>query len=282
MVFRQRNRDDFVNSASQTAGIDKVESDDYQVPVLPQQVDILGVPIDNLLIQDLLAQLKSGGIVFTPNVDHIIELNQNPQFREAYAIATHRTCDSQILMYASRFLGTPIREKISGSDLFPAFYHNYRHDEDVRIFLLGGKEGVAQRARERINDKVGREMVVGAHSPSFGFETHADECESIVARINRSNATVLAVGVGAPKQEQWICRYKDRFDRIRLFFALGATLDFEAGSRRRAPKWVSNLGVEWLYRMVQEPGRLYKRYLIKDTRFFWLLLQHRLTGSSKL
>ncbi|MEB3359662.1 MAG: WecB/TagA/CpsF family glycosyltransferase [Synechococcales bacterium] len=254
----------------------EIPSGSHQPSPFPQRVNILGVAIDNLRIQDLLAQLKSGGIVFTPNVDHVIELNQNPQFREAYAIATHRTCDSQILMYASRFLGTPIREKISGSDLFPAFYHNYRHDEDIRIFLLGGKEGVARRAKDRINQKVGREMVVGAHSPSFGFENRPDECDAIIEKVNQSDATVLAVGVGAPKQEQWIHRYKDQFDQIRLFFALGATLDFEAGNRHRAPQWVSYLGLEWFYRLVQEPRRLYKRYLIKDTRFFWLLLQDRL------
>ena len=228
------------------------------------RVMILNVPIDDISMADLLPQLKQGGVVVTPNVDHVVKLQRDEEFCEVYRDADFRTCDSQTLFYISRFLNTPIREKISGSDLFPAFYNHYKDDEDVKIFLLGAAEGVAAAAQAKINEKVGRDIIVAAHSPSFGFEKREDECDRIIDLINQSGATVLAVGVGAPKQEKWIHRHKDRMPNVKLFMSIGATIDFEAGKTSRAPRWISQMGVEWLYRLLSEPQRLWKRYLVDD------------------
>lgn len=238
-------------------------------------VEILNVPFDNLSIVQFLENLKSG-VVFTPNVDHLMKLQHDAEFFKIYLKADYRVCDSQILMYASRFLGTPLKEKISGSDFFPIFCRFHRNNEDVTVFLLGGAEGVADRARVKINAKIGRDIVIGAHSPSFGFEKNEQECLEIIEMINQSQATVLAVGVGAPKQEKWIYKYKDRFTHVKIFFAVGATIDFEAGITKRAPIWMSKIGVEWLFRIYSDPKRLWKRYLIEDLPFFWLLVQQKL------
>ena len=173
-------------------------------------------------------------------------------------------------------MGNPIKEKISGSDLFPAFYEYNKYNEDVRIFLLGAKEGVAQKALENINRKVGREIVIAAHSPSFGFEKDEQECQDIIDRINHSEATVLAVGVGAPKQEKWIAKYRDRLPKIKIFLAIGATIDFEAGEVARSPKVMSEMGLEWLYRLSSEPNRLWKRYLVDSLPLFWLVGKQKL------
>ncbi|NER31345.1 MAG: WecB/TagA/CpsF family glycosyltransferase, partial [Symploca sp. SIO1C4] len=83
-------------------------------------------------------------------------------------------------------------------------------------------------------------------------------------------------GVGAPKQEKWICKYKSKLPQIKIFMAIGATIDFEAGNINRAPKWVSEVGMEWLYRLLSEPQRLWKRYLVDDPLFFWLILKQKL------
>jgi N-acetylglucosaminyldiphosphoundecaprenol N-acetyl-beta-D-mannosaminyltransferase len=237
-------------------------------------VDILNVPIDNLTIRELLEQLKSG-VVLTPNVDHLMKLQRDEDFYQTYALADYRVCDSQILFYASRFLGTPLKEKISGSDFFPIFCDFHRENDDITIFLLGGAEGVAARAMERINQKTGRRIIIQAHSPSFGFEKNEEECQQLVEMINRSGATVLAVGVGAPKQEKWICKYRDQLTP-QIFLAVGATIDFEAGTIQRAPKWISKIGMEWLFRIACDPKRLWKRYIMDDLPFFGLLLQQRL------
>ena len=111
-------------------------------------------------------------------------------------------------MYASQVLGQPLQEKISGSDLLPSFCEYYQDDPEITIFLLGGMPGVAEEARKRINQKAGREMVVGTYSPPYGFETDEAECEKIIEIINDSRATTLAVGLGAPKQELWITRFE--------------------------------------------------------------------------
>ncbi len=245
-----------------------------------KKVTILNVDIDNLSSAELLGKLERG-VIFTPNVDHLIKLQRNHNFLSAYEIADYKVCDSTILMYASRFLGTPIQEKISGSDLLPAFCDYHKANPAVKLFLLGGMAGVAQRAQRRINEQFKRDMVVEAFSPSYGFEQNESECLEIVQMINRSNATVLAVGVGAPKQELWIAKYKDQLPNIKIFLAVGAAIDFEAGHKDRSPQWMSEMGLEWLYRLLSEPRRLWKRYLIDDMPFVWLVLMQKLNAYKK-
>ena len=239
-------------------------------------VQILNLSIDNFSIAELLQKLETdGGTVFTPNVDHLMQLQTDSEFYDIYKTCTYCVCDSKILLYVSKFLGQPLKEKISGSDLFPAFYNYFSQCEETTIFLLGGAEGVARQAQANINHKVGREMVVDSYSPPFGFENDEEECQDIIDRINRSGATVLAVGLGAPKQEKWIAKYKHQLKNVRIFLAIGATIDFEAGTKPRAPKWMSEAGLEWMYRLLSEPKRLWKRYLIDDLPFFGLVLQQK-------
>lgn len=245
-------------------------------------VNLLNVSIDNFSMIELFERLDcEGGVVFTPNVDHLIKLQYDRDFYEAYNNSNYRVCDSQILMYASNFLGTPLKEKISGSDLFPQFYTYHKNNESVKIFLLGAAEGVAIKAQEEINQKVGREIVIQAYSPSFGFEKNEEECDKIVELINRSGATVLAIGVGAPKQEKWLVKYRQKLTNIKIFLAIGATIDFEAGCKPRSPKWMSEVGIEWVYRLLSEPRRLWKRYLIEGLPFFRLIVEQKL-GSYKM
>ncbi|MGL4499694.1 MAG: WecB/TagA/CpsF family glycosyltransferase [Planktothrix sp.] len=244
---------------------------------MDDEINILNVRIHNITIIELLKRLGSeGGTVVTPNVDHLMKLQKDPEFYEIYKGSTYRVCDSKILIYASKFLGQPIKEKISGSDLFPAFYDYYKDNAEMTIFLMGAAEGVAKRAQEKINAKVGREMIIESYSPPFGFDKDEVECQRIVTRINESGATVLAIGVGAPKQEKWIAKYRNQLKNVKVFLAIGATIDFEAGEKKRSPQWMSDWGVEWLHRLFSEPGRMWKRYLVEDIPFFWLLLLQKL------
>lgn len=253
-----------------------------KLSMVPEKITILNTDIDNISQNELLRNLTlNGGIVYTPNVDHLIRLQRDVEFCLAYDLATYKVCDSQIVMYASKFLGTPIREKVCGSDLFPAFYEYNKDNPNVKIFLLGGKEGVAEKAQENINRKVGREIVVGACSPSFGFEKNRQECAEIIEMINASNANVLAIGVGSPKQENWVYEYKSMLQNIKIIFAVGATIDFEAGSIKRSPQWMSDIGLEWLYRLLAEPKRLTKRYLFDDLPFFWLIIKQKFEGNQQ-
>lgn len=246
-----------------------------QQKYLSKRVRILDVEIDSFSLEEFLQNLQQG-IVFTPNVDHLMKLQKDSEFVKAYEKADFRICDSQILMYAAKFLGTPIKAKISGSDLFPLFCEHHRDNQDIKIFLLGGADGIPQQAQQNINQRIGRQIVVDAHSPSFGFEKDEAECQKILTLIRQSSANVLVIGVGAPKQEKWIAKYYNQLPNINIFMGVGAAIDFEAGNKPRAPEFISNLGLEWLFRLLLEPKRLWKRYLLQDIPFFWLLLKQKL------
>lgn len=238
-------------------------------------IKILNSNIFSLTQTDLLNQLQRG-VLITPNLDHLVKLQRDREFYEVYRQAEWVVCDSKILYLLSKLLKHPLPEAIPGSSFFTAFYMFHKDDPDCRIFLLGAKEGIAQKAMERINEKVGRKIVVGAHSPSFGFEKNERECEALVDIVNKSGANVLLVGVGAPKQEKWIMKYRNQMPDVDLFMALGATIDFEAGTLKRAPRLWQKLGMEWLYRCLKEPRRLFKRYFVDDMQFFYYFAQQLL------
>ncbi len=241
----------------------------------PSKVNILGVDFDNFSKQELLSRLKKG-VVFTPNVDHLMKLRRDSDFVLVYQQADFKICDSQILMYASRFLGKPLKAKLSGADLLPWFCDYHRHNRQVKIFLLGGAPGVAKAAQNRLNAGIGRDIVIGEYSPSFGFEHCPEECAKIVSLIKSSSATVVAVCLGAPKQEKWIVAHRDQLPEIDIFMAVGAAIDFEAGCKSRAPQYISELGLEWLHRLLSEPRRLWRRYLIEGLPFVGLVLIEKL------
>lgn len=230
-------------------------------PILNTNIRIITQP-------ELLNKLKKG-VLFTPNVDHLIKLQKDKDFYVAYQQAEWIVCDSKILYFLSKLLKNPLPEAIPGSSFFTAFYEYHKDNPNCKIFLLGAAEGIAVKAMERINQKVGRDIVVGAHSPSYGFEKKEAECEELIKIVNESGANVLLVGVGAPKQEKWIMKYRDRMPKVDIFMGLGATIDFEAGTLKRAPIFWQKIGMEWLYRCLKEPKRLFKRYFIDDMQFFY-------------
>jgi exopolysaccharide biosynthesis WecB/TagA/CpsF family protein len=239
-----------------------------------EKTKIFNITISNISQNDLLDNLSEG--FFMPvNVDMLMKFQKDREFYEVCHNADWVVCDSRIATIGLKFLRTPIKEVIPGSSFFPAYCDYHKNDKTVKIFMLGAAEGVAVKAMQRINKRTGRNIIVGAHSPSFGFEKNEFECEEIVRMINSTDATVLVVGVGAPKQEKWILKYKDKFTNIKLFMALGATIDFEAGNVKRAPKIFRKLALEWFFRMCIDPKRLVRRYLIDDLPFFYYLLKQK-------
>ena len=237
--------------------------------------NILNIEIDNISQEELLAQLKDGVLV-TPNVDQMVKLQRDREFFDIVQQAEWVVCDSKILYLCSLLTKEPLPEAIPGSSFFPAFCDYHKDDADCRIFLLGAMDGVAEKAMKRINERVGRQIIVGAYSPSYGFEKKQDENELIHQMINDSGATVVLVGVGCPKQEKWIDAHKTQMPGVKIWMALGATIDFEAGNVKRAPMIFPKLYLEWFYRFLQEPKRMYRRYFIDDPIFFWLFLKQLL------
>ena len=230
---------------------------------------MLNVWVDNLSMSELMDKLDQG-VVFTLNPDHLYHLQRNKAFYEAYRQADFITSDSKYVFWALGWIGRRIKEKVSGSDIVPNFCWHHRDNPDVKVFLLGAAPGIAQTALERINARCGREVVVGAHSPSMKFVSDEKEIADTIDIINRSGANVLIVGLGAPKQEIWIQKFRTAMTGVKVFMGVGATIDYEAGVVKRAPRWMTKRGLEWVYRIATEPKRYWRRYL-RDMEFFLLV-----------
>lgn len=235
-----------------------------------ETIKILNADIQNITSAELLERMKKG-VLITPNVDQLIKMQKDKDFYDLVKKADWVVCDSKILYLFSKLLRHPLKEAIPGSGFFPNFYMHHKDDANCRIFLLGAMDGVAQKAMERINRKVGRDIVVGAYSPSYGFEKKQDKNEEIYRMINGSGANVVLVGVGCPKQEKWIFAHKEKMSKVDIWMALGATIDFEAGNIKRAPVIFQKLAMEWFYRFLMEPKRMFRRYFIDDVQFFWYI-----------
>ncbi|MCF8367805.1 MAG: WecB/TagA/CpsF family glycosyltransferase [Bacteroidales bacterium] len=238
------------------------------------RIKIFNIGVDKITKKELLETFQEGVLV-TPNVDHLMKLQKDREFYEIYKKADYVTVDSNIVQLALKFLGRPVPEVVTGSGFLPSYYMYHKDNPEIKIFLFGAAPGIADIAMEKINKKAGRDIVVGAYSPSFGFEKNKEECDKIVEMLNASPANVLVVGVGAPKQEKWIYKYKEQLKNIKIYLAIGATIDFEAEKVKRAPKIMQKLALEWLYRLAKEPKRLWRRYIIEDMPFFWLVLKQR-------
>ena len=235
---------------------------------------ILNAWVDSLTVQEIVDQLDEG-VLFTLNPDHLYWLQRNADFAAAYRNATLVSSDSKYVYWALGWLGRAIKQKSSGSDIVPAYWRHHAGNPRVKIFLLGAKPGIAEMARVRINGLAGREIVVGAHGPSFNFVDNEKETAEAVEMINASGATCLIVGLGAPKQEIWIDRNRSRMPGVKVYMGVGATIDYEAEAVRRAPTWMTRNGLEWVYRMTTEPRRYWRRYT-RTIEFFWLVLFDRL------
>jgi N-acetylglucosaminyldiphosphoundecaprenol N-acetyl-beta-D-mannosaminyltransferase len=246
------------------------------------QQRIFNISVDSISLDDLLCRFTSGMLV-TPNVDHLILLQHNKAFFDAYQKADFVIVDSQIVFWALKLLGREVAQKISGSDFLPAFCNhlaaiNLKSSKNVAsVFLLGGRQGVALEAMNRINKRVKNDLVIAAHSPSMNFGSDIVESSTVVEMVNRSGATALVVGLGAPKQEIWIANHRHLMPNVKQFMAVGASIDFEANVLARSPKWMSRFGLEWLFRLYKEPRRLWHRYLVRDPQFFWLVFKDRLS-----
>lgn len=227
---------------------------------------MLNIHLCNISQRELLTQFH-GGVLFNPNVDHLVRLQTDRELYDAYQQADYIICDSRILYFFSKLLKHPVPETISGSTFFREYCNFHRNDENVKVFILGGKEGVAERAKERINAALDSHIIVEAHAPSFHIDD--EESRQIAERINRSGANVVMVALGVPKQEIWIAKYRHLMPQVTTWMALGATVDFEAGTLKRAPEIWRVLGMEWFFRFLQEPRRLFRRYFIDDMKFFW-------------
>lgn len=234
------------------------------------RMNFLNIEVDNITMNEAIDRAeeliikKKPSYVVTPNVDHIVKLENDKEFQEVYKYADLILTDGMPLIWISKIKGNPIKEKISGSDFFPKLCERAAK-KGYSIFLLGAAEGVATKAAKNLKEKYEGLNIVGTYSPSYGFEKKDDEIKMIIEMVNKAKPDILAVGLGAPKQEKFLYKYKNDLN-VPISLAIGASIDFEAGNINKAPKWMQNCGLEWFYRLCKEPKRMFKRYLVDDLK----------------
>jgi N-acetylglucosaminyldiphosphoundecaprenol N-acetyl-beta-D-mannosaminyltransferase len=232
-------------------------------------IDALTVEQGLDAIRELVARGR-GGTVFTPNVDHVVMAETDAAFRRAYRQASLSFADGVPLIWASRLLRSPLPAKLSGSDMILPIARLAAR-EGWRVYLLGGAPGAAGAAAKQLREAYGVE-IAGVDDSLVRLDEDSDGQRLIVERIRRARPHLIFVALGAPKQELWSARVLDAV-RPAVAIGIGASLDFVAGHVRRAPSWISRLGLEWLYRLAQEPRRLWRRYLLRDPAFVLIVLR---------
>lgn len=239
--------------------------------------NLFGIQIDAMCMNEAVRQLRRWVFevepeparcryVVTPNVDHTVLLTANQELQQSYRDADLVLADGHPIVWASRLLHRPLPERVPGSELVPKLFDSYSRAGHLKVFLLGAAEGVAARAAENIHQQWQNVETVGVYSPPMGFERDPNETDYIIGRIELTRPDVVVVGLGAPKQEIWVHRNVDRLN-AKVALCVGATIDFLAGEKSRAPVWMQRSGVEWLHRMMSEPKRLVSRYA-KDAVIF--------------
>lgn len=217
--------------------------------------------------------------VCTPNLDGLRMSYYNLDIRKAINTATYVTIDGKIVHILSKLFHAKIKNKFSGSDMADPVF-KLANEKKYRVYLFGGKEGVAETAAKNIKDKYPDLVICGTYCPPFGFENNDEECKKIISNISDSSPNIVLLCCGFPKTEKFYFKYKDEFPNA-IYLLIGATIDFIAGNIKRAPKWMSACGLEWLYRLSKDFKRLFKRYFL-DFTFLIKLLFYGIFRKKKL
>lgn len=207
------------------------------------------------------------------NVDVVMKIEADQYLKKITDNADMVLVDGKPLVWISKWHKHPVKAKISGSDLVPLLCEKAR-DKGYSVFIIGGKDGIADQAKANLEKNLPGINIVGTYSPPFGFEKDKNELEKINTMISNAHPDLLIACFGCPKQEKWIYENYQKYD-AKVSVCAGATVDFLAGNVNRAPRWMSEHGLEWFYRFTQEPKRMFKRYFVDDIKVAKLVWKYR-------
>ena len=241
-------------------------------PLLNTYVNNVNMDETIQAIEDMIASEKKSYIVAI-NVDVVIKIENDSYLKEITDKADMVLVDGKPLEWIAKWHNRPIKAKISGSDLVPILCERAA-ENGYSIFIIGGKEGIAKKAQQNLERDLPGIKIVGTYAPPFGFEKDEIERKKINEMISNAHPDILIACFGCPKQEKWIYENYQKYD-AKVSVCAGATVDFLAGNVNRAPKWMSNHGLEWFYRFLQEPKRMFKRYFIDDVKILKLVKKYK-------
>jgi N-acetylglucosaminyldiphosphoundecaprenol N-acetyl-beta-D-mannosaminyltransferase len=243
-------------------------------PVAHPKFKVLGVAVAAVQIPDVIAQMESWIVrrdrcryITVTGMHGVTEAQHDASFRQILNSADLNVPDGMPLVWLGRMRGFPQRRRVYGPELMAEFCarsvsRGYKH------FLYGGNAGTPERLSEVLGDRFPGIAIVGTISPPFRALTEEEDTK-YVAQINESGADVVWVSLSEIRQDNWMFRHRDRL-RVPVLVGVGAAFDFHAGLKKQAPEWMREHGLEWLFRLLQEPRRLWRRYLVYGSRFVYL------------
>lgn len=233
--------------------------------------EVLGCAVDNLSMAETLDRI--GELIATGrphqhvviNADKVVKAARDPALARIIANCDLVNADGMPVVWASRVLGQPLKERVTGVDLFFRLLERAERS-GWRVYFLGARQEVVDEVVRRATARHPALRVAGVHD---GYWTAADE-DALVTQIAGSRADILFVAIPSPRKEEFLARHQARM-KVPFAMGVGGTFDVAAGRVKRAPRWMQDSGLEWFYRFLQEPRRMFRRYFVDDLGFFWLL-----------
>lgn len=247
-----------------------------------KRIQLLNCPVDamsmNLTIASIFNAIKTDTQIHhvVVNAAKLVNMQKDEQLRESVVNCDIINADGQSVVWASKFLGNPLTERVAGIDLMTSLVE-LAHQKKYKIFLLGAEEEVVRAVADIYREKYGAEIIAGYRN---GYYKKEDEAE-IAGQIAASGAQMLFVAITSPKKEIFLNEYKDVI-RVPFIMGVGGSFDVISGKTKRAPVWMQKSGLEWLYRVSREPGRLWKRYLMTNCAFVYLIMKERFTLKNRI
>jgi len=240
---------------------------------------LLNTYVNNVSMSETLQEIcrfvdeKKKSYVVAINVDVVMKIENDDYLKKITDEADLTLVDGKPLVWIAKWHKHPVKEKISGSDMVPELCR-VAQQKGYRIYIIGGKDGIAEQAKSNLEHDLPGIKIVGTYAPPLGFEKDKDELLRINSKISEVHPDIVIACFGCPKQEKWIYENYKSYDAY-VSVCAGATVDFLAGNVNRAPKWMADHGLEWLYRFTQEPKRLFKRYFVDDIKIIKLIRKYK-------
>ena len=240
---------------------------------------LLNTYVNNVSMSETLQEIcrlvdeKKKSYVVAINVDVVMKIENDDYLKKITDEADLTLVDGKPLVWIAKWHKHPVKEKISGSDMVPELCR-VAQQKGYSIYIIGGKDGIAEQAKSNLEHDLPGIKIVGTYAPPLGFEKDKDELLRINSKISEVHPDIVIACFGCPKQEKWIYENYKSYDAY-VSVCAGATVDFLAGNVNRAPKWMADHGLEWLYRFTQEPKRLFKRYFVDDIKIIKLIRKYK-------
>lgn len=239
---------------------------------------IISVPVTTLGFDSMIsligewAQQRKSKYVCVANVHMLVEAHKKPVFYDVLENADLVTPDGMPLVWMLKLFGVRKSERVAGMNILLALC-KYSEEKKINLFFVGSKNQVLQKIKTRIESEFPNVTIVGMESLPFKPVIELNN-KSLIERINKSQANIVLVALGCPKQEQWMAMHKGKVKGVMI--GLGASFEVFAGEKKWAPLWIRRAGLEWLFRLIQEPRRLWKRYLYTNSFFIYLIIKEYL------